>query len=286
MRLVILLFFQSMICLAQWVPSNPLVNAAADCPIAYNICDVTKSYNFALIDDGLIDDAHGSLGIPGLARSSPTKFESRSAFFVFKPKYSGQFGLSVCPETVEDLEMLLFLNPNCSDLETGAYSIVTNGKLVSDLTSGCMGLGINPNTGSGGGDWDPYINIIAGNTYVLFVTPAYYLQSGTHRFTLSFQGAVVAAHPDLFSYPGCTLSTNEFVKNNDVKVFPNPFTNNLQIESEVLFETMSLYDVLGKQIVSQKFSKELNTCNLAQGMYFLRLETEEGEVVMKKVVKE
>jgi hypothetical protein len=286
MRLIFVTLFIWNLSFAQWTPSNPLINAPADCPIAYRICDAAQTYNFALIDDGAIDDAHGSLGIPGLNRSSPTQFESKSAFIIFTPQYSGQFGLSICPETVEDLAFLLLLNPNCGDLETGNYSIVTQGGYLSDISNGCTGLGYNPITGLQGGDWSNYVNVIADNTYMLFVSLETINQPGTHRFTLSFQGSVVTAHPDLFNYPGCTMSLNEFALKDKVKVFPNPFHEVLQIESGVSFKTMALYDLLGKQIISQTFAKELNTSNLARGMYLLRLYTEDGEVVVKKVVKE
>ena len=49
---------------------------------------------------------------------------------------------------------------------------------------------------------------------------------------------------------------------------------------------MELYDVLGKQIISKNFENQLDTSKLAQGMYLLRLITQEGEVLVKKVVKE
>jgi hypothetical protein len=284
MKITFLFLLKTFICLGQWT------NAPGDCPIAYRICDVTQTYCFQLVDDGAIDDAHGSLILLGLNRSSPTQFESKSAFIEFIPQYSGQFGLTICPETVENLNFILFENPNCIDLETGVYSLRTVASAtVSETGHGCTGLGIEPYTGLGEGsysDWQNHITVQSGNTYKLFVTTSNYMQPGTHRFTLSFQGSVVTAHPDLFNYPGCTMSINEYALQDKVKVFPNPFHEVLQIESSVSFKTMALYDLLGKQIISQAFTKELNTSNLARGMYLLRLYTEDGEVVVKKVVKE
>jgi hypothetical protein len=137
----------------------------------------------------------------------------------------------------------------------------------------------------GGSGLIPFFNIQAGTTYVLYVEADILPITTPRRATLSFQGSVVAAHPDLFNYPGCTMSVEDFAQNK-VKVFPNPFQEVLQIESSVSFKTMALYDLLGKQIISQTFAKELNTSNLARGMYLLRLYTEDGEVVVKKVVKE
>ena len=135
---------------------------------------------------------------------------------------------------------------------------------------------------------EAYVNITAGNTYVLYTYARTFVSDPAtilHRATLSFQGAVVTAHPDLFNIPGCTMSAEDFVKDT-TKVFPNPFTNSLQIESETSFITMTLYDVAGKQIISRNFTNTIDTTNLAQGLYLLHLITEDGEVLVKKVVKE
>lgn len=103
--------------------------------------------------------------------------------------------------------------------------------------------------------------------------------------TLTFQGSVVTAHPDLFNYPGCVMATQEFVKDN-TSIYPNPFTNTLNIKSDINFKTMALYDVLGKQIIQQPFVNELNTSALLQGVYLLHLIDSEGTKVVKKVVRE
>jgi hypothetical protein len=270
---------------AQWNPSNPLIPAPADCPIAYRICDANQTYNFELVDDGAIDDANGSLGIPGLNRSSPSQFESRSAFIIFNPQYTGQFGFDICPESIEDLAFILFENPNCGDLQTGAYTLITQANVISSPTDACTGIGVNPHTGLGQSDYNPYITITAGNTYILFVSLETINQPGTHKFTLSFTGSVVSANPDLFTIPSCIMSTEDFAVQ-EVKVYPNPFNNTLYIESTTAFKAMALYDVLGKEIINQDFVNQLDTSKLAQGMYLLRLITEDGVVVVKKVVKE
>ncbi len=280
----LLLFLLPIISFAQWNPANPLIPAQGDCVTAYRICDVSQTYNFELIDDGIIDDANGSLGIPGMNKTQPTQMESKSGFIIFTPQFSGEFGLSVCPESNEDLSFLLFQNPNCGDLQTGNYTIITQVDIPQNASEYCTGIGKNPNTGTQTNGHDPYINIVAGNAYILFVSVEWHTQPGTHRFTLSFQGSVVTAHPDLFNYPGCTMSTQEFIKDN-TKVFPNPFTNRLRIESETNFKTMVLYDVLGKQIINQPFVNEVNTSTLSQGVYFLHLIDNEGTKVVKKVIK-
>ena len=131
-----------------------------------------------------------------------------------------------------------------------------------------------------------YVNITAGTTYILHaVCRNSFTGSPPSRATLSFQGQVVTDHPDVFNYAGCTMSAEDF-ETTTATVYPNPFNNSLHIESTTAFKTMELYDVLGKQIINQPFVNQFNTLNLAQGMYFLRLITQEGAVLVKKVVKE
>jgi hypothetical protein len=81
------------------------------------------------------------------------------------------------------------------------------------------------------------------------------------------------------------MSTNAFVKDN-TSIYPNPFSDVLQIESDTVFQKLELYDVLGKQIMNRDFINQIDTSSFAQGMYFLKLYTEDGEVVVKKVVRE
>ena len=287
MKLFLLLLFTSCSCFAQWTP------APADCPNAMRICDVTKTYKFQLVDDGLLDDAHGKLYIYLLGNSSLNKFESKSAWIKFKPQYSGQFGLNICPETVENYNFIIFKNPQCGDIEEGAYQFVTVSNAYqippTEPIHGCTGLGFEPYTGEMlAPDWKPYINIEAGNEYLLFVTTSFFTNVGTHRFSLQFTGSVVAQHPDLFSIPNCNGIAEPPVTpevSNEVVVYPNPFTNELQIVTGRKFISMDLYDVLGKLIISKQFSSSLDTSSLANGMYFLNLYAEDGGVVVKKVFK-
>lgn len=272
---------------SQWNSSNPTMPAPGDCVSAYRICDATQTYNFELLNAGVIDDANGSLNIPGMNKTQPTQMESKSGFIIFTPQYSGQFGLNICPESYEDLSFLLLQNPNCNDLQTGNYSIISQVGIPLTAPDACTGIGLHPITNIMGNDYSPYVNIIAGNTYVIFVSVEWYTQPGTHKFTLSFTGNVVTSHPDLFNYPGCTMSAEEPIKVEEyVSVYPNPFTDSFTISSPIAFEKMELYDVLGKQIHAQNYATTISVKNLNQGVYFLHLINAEGKKVVAKIVKE
>jgi Secretion system C-terminal sorting domain len=264
-----------------------LINAPADCPIAYRLCDAQASYHFQLVDAGLIDDAHGSLNIQGLNLSSPGAFEGKSAFLTFTPKYSGQFGMRICPDTVEKLNFILFQNPNCADLEIGNYGIIIQGiSNVQEPIYGCTGIGVDPVDQFNQDFVSPLINIQAGITYGIFVRTAYYLQTGSHRFTLTFQGDAVTTHPDLFDNAVCQLATNDIVaKVSTINVFPNPFSEKVTIASNVLLQKTELYNLLGEKVFAQDFSNEIDTGFLQAGVYILKLYGADNAVFVRKIVK-
>jgi len=76
----------------------------------------------------------------------------------------------------------------------------------------------------------------------------------------------------------------------NLKIYPNPTTGQLKIESEgTKIENVEIFDVFGKNVLSQRFfiSPEtmINISHLPSGVYFVRIQTETGEIV-GKVLKE
>lgn len=80
-----------------------------------------------------------------------------------------------------------------------------------------------------------------------------------------------------------TLGIQNF--SNQFTVFPNLFSDNLTIKSDLQINSIQIFDGLGKTVLTQKFlSDEINTKSLASGTYFLIIDSEKGKVV-KKVIK-
>ena len=71
---------------------------------------------------------------------------------------------------------------------------------------------------------------------------------------------------------GQNLSTME-VHSSKSKVYPNPFTNQIQIDSEKPIQNLELFDVNGKLILSKKSISELNSNlnQLQKGIYILQI---------------
>ncbi len=74
-----------------------------------------------------------------------------------------------------------------------------------------------------------------------------------------------------FYYFDPILSSIKTTKKEKLKVYPNPFSNTLNIENLVEGETILLTDITGKtiQTVNTSTTQTINTTNLAKGIYFL-----------------
>ena len=263
---------------AQWQ------TAAADCNIATRLCDANVSYSYQLLNDGVVDDAYPTLGVPNLFRSQPTKWEAQSCFMKFTAKYSGEFGFTVCPETPEALSYLFLDSPVCEDLETGAFTLTYMDSNQLERPDGCRGMN-NPVGGGSGNAW-PLQNIVAGKTYMIFVRIKWYTQPGTHRFTITFAGQAKIDHPDLFEHPDCLLATNnQAIASKNVNVYPNPFNEIININSNIALAKTEIYNILGERVFNEPFNNQIDTSFLGVGVYFLRLYDNENGVYIRKIVK-
>ncbi len=83
------------------------------------------------------------------------------------------------------------------------------------------------------------------------------------------------------------LSTSNFELEN-VKIFPNPVTNNFVTISSAILEdiNVAVFDVLGKQISSQKLqNNRLDVSGLKSGIYLLKISQNEKTTTEKLVIK-
>ena len=82
------------------------------------------------------------------------------------------------------------------------------------------------------------------------------------------------------------LATNEFEISESLNVYPNPTKDVLNITDKTT--SWILYNTLGRSIlVSQKEleNTQINMSNLPEGVYFLKAVLNNGNVVMKKIIK-
>jgi hypothetical protein len=90
--------------------------------------------------------------------------------------------------------------------------------------------------------------------------------------------------------PSYILSNNEYLANK-FNLFPNPAESvvNITNADNLYVESVTIYDISGKEIKKQAFANEtniqLNVENLASGAYMLHLQTNEGTAVKKLIKK-
>ena len=88
-------------------------------------------------------------------------------------------------------------------------------------------------------------------------------------------------------YETSELSTKDFSASN-VKVYPNPATDKLTIETNnVNLSSIEIYNLLGKKVLEQnKLSNNtINISNLSNGVYMLKLNSDNMSITKKLIVK-
>ena len=88
-------------------------------------------------------------------------------------------------------------------------------------------------------------------------------------------------------------STDNIFTSNDLEIYPNPTDDFLNIDfknADLTESEIQIIDPLGRTVFSDEnekgvYSKKFNISHLGDGIYFLVLENEKGEVV-KRWVKE
>ena len=81
-----------------------------------------------------------------------------------------------------------------------------------------------------------------------------------------------------------SLSVTDFDITN-FKVYPNPVQNQLHIQTESKPKNYTVFSVLGKEIITGKFNASLNVSQLKAGIYFIKINSENGSVT-KRFIKQ
>jgi hypothetical protein len=101
---------------------------------------------------------------------------------------------------------------------------------------------------------------------------------------------VNATHGDVMQPYVMTLSTMGIDETSaGFNIYPNPVQDKLYIETEAEIEEVVVYDVYGRvqnlrNSETQKLRNSIDVSNLNSGVYFVKIKTEEGNIV-KRIIK-
>lgn len=88
-----------------------------------------------------------------------------------------------------------------------------------------------------------------------------------------------------YFYLDGVLGVSDENNKNSFGVYPNPVKDVAQIRSLQDIKQLSLYDVIGKQVLSDNNVKELNLSKLSAGVYVLKAVLADGSVISQKIIK-
>ena len=71
----------------------------------------------------------------------------------------------------------------------------------------------------------------------------------------------------------------------DVNIYPNPTTNYLFIEGNENPISISIYNLLGVEVISTKNTDKVDVSELHSGMYFIEINND-NEVLTRKFIKQ
>jgi surface protein len=79
----------------------------------------------------------------------------------------------------------------------------------------------------------------------------------------------------------CPTASIEDQNQLDISIYPNPTNDKLFIQGLSSSSRVSIYNVLGKLVLSQTISKEIDVNNLQSGIYIIKIADEQKEIVRK-----
>jgi thiamine biosynthesis protein ThiC len=87
-----------------------------------------------------------------------------------------------------------------------------------------------------------------------------------------------------------TASTDGFALNSNLKVFPNPAEEKLYIESDLVFDSVVIYDLTGKEIqrivsTEERSLQEIDVVHLKSGIYYLSIHSGNAKTTRKFLKK-
>ncbi len=74
------------------------------------------------------------------------------------------------------------------------------------------------------------------------------------------------------------------IANADLKIYPNPVKEILNIETEAKQFTVEIYNIIGKLVTKKVNTKQISVVDLPAGIYMLKFKTNKG-VITKKIIK-
>jgi hypothetical protein len=119
------------------------------------------------------------------------------------------------------------------------------------------------------------------------------LLKGSHTFKLSVPTAVFNLKDGYFplsvylqgkvTYP--VNNAISLIENaNEISLYPNPAKEIVSIQSPIKISSVEVYNMVGQQVLKSN-TKSINVLELSQGMYYVKVGLENGQTIVKTLMK-
>lgn len=82
-----------------------------------------------------------------------------------------------------------------------------------------------------------------------------------------------------------TLSVSENADKNDLVQFANPFGDQLLLNTNEKIKSIDIYNEAGRSVLKANATRNINTSMLEKGVYFIKIITEQNQIISKKGIK-
>lgn len=93
---------------------------------------------------------------------------------------------------------------------------------------------------------------------------------------------------DNITFASGTLGNTDFTDMSDLRIYPNPVQDELKIKGIDLeqISQVSIYNLSGQQMMESKSVENLEVSHLSQGVYILKIDTQNNKTLTHKLIKE
>lgn len=168
----------------------------------------------------------------------------------------------------------------------GSTAISYTNCLTGDQTNLNMGT---VTTNDGNNSNTPYLNLLSGSVAINSGVTGNFgtsFSGGNITVTLTDQrGATRSGNTDMgsFEFGGTVLSLKPNLLS-DIKIYPTITSGLININDNKTYE-FYVYDMLGKEIKSGFISKQIDISNNINGMYFVKIKSEDSQRTFKVLLK-
>jgi hypothetical protein len=148
---------------------------------------------------------------------------------------------------------------------------------------------VDRESSSGNNYW---IHMSSGDSFLMRMdgdVPAYGVTSFPEKFSAT---GYIGQFYDLQLQPRyvedikSTVSTQDVIVAKDIKVFPNPASDKITIQSDVKVKRVDVYNLVGAKVKSfTNVENTIDVSSLRDGVYLIEIETTAGKVFARRIVK-